>query len=156
MKTKLAFFDIDGTLSAPYYPVDGEMKPGMTDEQWITFCKTYGNDSYRFCKPVQPVKRYAEQLRAEGVVLFVLSTSQTVEEDSSKEKFIKRCFPGLFREVLTVREDAEKITKIMAFAERYKVSPGECELVEDTYSVILKAVCSGIKGTHVAQIVCDL
>ncbi len=156
MKTKLAFFDIDGTLSAPYYPVDGEMKPGMTDEQWITFCKTYGDDSYLFCKPVLPVKRYAEKLFGEGVVLYVLSTSQTGAEDSSKERFIERCYPGLFRAVLTVRTDGDKIPKIIETAGQTGVCPSECELVEDTYSLVLKAVCAGIKGTHIAQIVCDL
>lgn len=156
MKTRFAFFDIDGTLSAPYYPVGGELKPGMTDDEWITFCAEHGDDSYIYCKPVLPVKRYAEQLRKEGAELFVLSTSQSAQEDSSKERFIERHYPGMFREVLTVRSDEEKVPAIKAAAVRFGVEPEACELIEDTYSNVLKAVCSGIKATHVSQIVCDL
>ena len=156
MKTKLAFFDIDGTLSAPYYPVDGVMKPGMTDEQWLTFCKTYGEDSYRFCKPVGPVKRYAEELRKEGAELYVLSASQSVDEDLSKDRFIERCYPGLFCKVITVRSDEEKIPKILSIAAGAEVPPAACELIEDTYQNVLQAVNHGIKGTHISQLMWDL
>ena len=156
MKTKLAFFDIDGTLSAPYYPVEGELKPGMTDEQWITFCKEYGEDSYFFCKPVMPVKRYAEKLREQGAELYVLSTSQTPEEDISKVKFIGRFYSGLFQEVLTVRRDADKVGRILELAEQKKIEADACELVEDTYSNVLLAVTNGIRATHISQIVQDL
>ena len=158
MKTQLAFFDIDGTLSAPYYPVgpDGTLRAGMTDEQWIEFCRTWGEDSYRFCKPVLPVIRYAKELLAAGAELYVLSTSQTEEEDRSKEKFIKRHCAGLFKSVLTVRDDTEKVQRILAMASEGDVAPEACELVEDTYALVLDAINHGVKGTHIAQIVWDL
>lgn len=156
MKTQMAFFDIDGTLSAPFYPVGGELRAGMTDEEWLTFCRTYGDDSYRFCKPVAPVKRYAEQLKADGALLYVLSTSQTPEEDSSKERFISENFPGLFDGVITVRTDEEKVPEILSRAEKAGISAGVCELVEDTYQNVLAAVTSGLKGTHVSQLVWEL
>lgn len=156
MKTQAAFFDIDGTLSAPYYPVNGELKPGMTDEQWLQFCKEYDGDSYRFCKPVEPVRRYAERLRAEGAVLYVLSTSQGESEDRAKKNFIEKHYPGLFQEVLTVRKDAEKVVRIRSLAEASQIPPEACELIEDTYRIILDAVNCGLKATHIAQIVCEL
>ncbi|MBO4697754.1 MAG: hypothetical protein J5643_10845 [Lachnospiraceae bacterium] len=156
MSTKLAFFDIDGTLSAPYYPVNGVLQAGMTDEQWLEFCRTYREDSYHFCKPVMPVIRYARELRCRGAELYVLSTSQTKEEDLSKEHIIAKWCPDLFREILTVRKDSEKTLKILEIADALGVDPAECELVEDTYSLVLDAIGKGIKGTHVAQIVCDL
>lgn len=156
METKLAFFDIDGTLSAPFYPVGGELRAGMTDEEWITFCKTYGEDSYRFCKPVAPVRRYAEKLKAAGAALYVLSTSQTPEEDSSKERFVAENFPGLFDGVITVRTDAEKVPAILARAQKSGVPAVACELIEDTYQNVLAAVTNGLKGTHVSQLVWDL
>ena len=31
---KLAFFDVDGTLSAPQYLVNGKLQIGMSDTQW--------------------------------------------------------------------------------------------------------------------------
>ena len=156
MKTKLAFFDIDGTLSAPFYPVGGELRAGMTDEEWITFCKTYGEDSYRFCKPVAPVRRYAEKLKAAGAALYVLSTSQTPEEDSSKARFVAENFPGLFDGVITVRTDAEKVSEILLRAQKAGVPAAVCELIEDTYQNVLSAVTNGLKGTHVSQLVWDL
>ena len=156
MSTKLAFFDIDGTLSAPYYPVNGILQAGMTDEQWLAFCREYREDAYRYCKPVMPVIRYAQELRDSGAQLYVISTSQTEEEDRSKERFIARVCPDLFREVITVRTDREKTDKILEIAAAQNVKPAECELVEDTYSIVLDAIEKGIKGTPVAQIVCDL
>lgn len=156
MSTKLAFFDIDGTLSAPYYPVNGVLQAGMTDEQWLQYCRTYREDSYHFCKPVMPVIRYARKLRREGAKLYVLSTSQSEDEDRSKERIIAQWCPDLFREILTVRKDSGKTLKILEIARAEGVEPAECELVEDTYSLVLDAIGKGIKGTHVAQIVCDL
>ena len=156
MKTKLAFFDIDGTLSAPFYPVGGELRAGMTDEEWLDFCRTYGDDSYRFCKPVAPVKRYAEKLKADGAALYVLSTSQTPEEDSSKVRFIEENFPGLFDGVITVRTDAEKVPEILRRAQNAGIPALACELIEDTYQNVLAAVIGGLKGTHVSQLVWEL
>lgn len=156
MSTKLAFFDIDGTLSAPYYPVDGVLQAGMTDEQWIAFCRNYREDAYRYCKPVMPVIRYAQTLKDNGAELYVISTSQTEEEDRSKERFINRFCPDLFRHVITVRNDREKTAKILEIATAQGVEASECELIEDTYQNVLDAIGKGIKGTHVAQIVCDL
>ncbi len=156
MSIRIAFFDIDGTLSAPYYPVNGVLQAGMTDEQWLDFCQNYREDAYRFCKPVLPVIRYAQSLSEKGTELYVISTSQSEAEDISKHRFIKRCCPGLFREVLTVRTDGEKTARILEIAAANDIKPSECELVEDTYSLVLDAIGKGIKGTHVAQIVCDL
>ena len=90
MSIRIAFFDIDGTLSAPYYPVNGVLQAGMTNEQWLDFCQNYREDAYRFCKPVLPVIRYAQSLSEQGTELYVISTSQSEAEDISKHRFIKR------------------------------------------------------------------
>ena len=47
--SRLAFFDIDGVLSAPGYDVNGEIRIGMSDEDWILYCIRYGKNSYDYC-----------------------------------------------------------------------------------------------------------
>ena len=42
---KLAFFDVDGTLSAPQYLVNGKLQIGMSDAQWIKYCEDHGEDT---------------------------------------------------------------------------------------------------------------
>ncbi|MBO6065993.1 MAG: hypothetical protein J6P36_06195, partial [Lachnospiraceae bacterium] len=84
------------------------------------------------------------------------STSQTPEEDSSKERFVAENFPGLFDGVITVRTDAEKVPEILLRARKAGVPAAACELIEDTYQNVLAAVTNGLKGTHVSQLVWDL
>lgn len=156
MSAKLVFFDIDGTLSVPIYNDHGKMVVGFTDEGWYEHCENFREHAYDDCKPVLPVKRYAEELKKQGARLFVLSLSQTEGEDLAKHQFIKDHFDGLFEKVLVVRSNDEKIEVIKQYSVSEQVKLSECELVEDTYSNVLKANDNGIIGTHIAAIVCDL
>lgn len=153
---RLAFFDMDGTLCAPRFYVNGKTLHGMSDQEWLTYCEKNGEDGYRFCKPVPMVTEYAQGLRDRGAKLYVLSTSWTEWEDAAKRKFIAQNYPGLFEEVRTVRGDAEKLPVIRETAEKEGVRLDECELVEDTYSTVLAAIVAGIRGTHVSHIYCNL
>ena len=154
---RLAFFDMDGTLSAPRFYVNGKIVGGMSDEAWFEFCRKNGEDTYRFCKPVPPVTEYAQALRDSGAKIYVLSTSQTTQERDAKHKFVQQNYPqGFFTEVLTVEHDADKLPVIRKFAEQEGVRLEECELVEDTYATVLAAIVAGIKGTHVSHIYCGL
>ncbi len=152
--TKLAFFDVDGTLSAPYFMVDGELKPGMEDETWIRYCERHGEDTYEYCRPLEAVKQYAGDLKRQGAKLFVLSTSGSEWENSAKVKFVKRWYPDLFDEFLFVEHDTRKVPTMAACAERENVLSSECELVEDTFRLVLEANNKGMKGTHISCLFC--
>lgn len=153
---KLCFFDIDGTLSVPIYNDHGKMVVGFTDEGWFEHCATQREHAYDDCKPVLPVKRYAEALLAAGTKLYVLSVSQSEGESLAKERFIETHFPKMFEEVIMVDNNPAKLTEIQRIAGDCGVSLSECELVEDTYSNVLMANDNGIKATHIASLVCDL
>jgi len=155
-EVKLCFFDVDGTLSVPIYNNHGKLVVGFTDEGWFEHCATFREHAYDDCKPVLPVKRYAEKLKAEGTKLYVLSVSQSEGENLAKQRFVEMHFPGMFDEVIMVDCNADKITVIREHATREGVELSQCELVEDTYSNVLMANDNGIKATHIAALVCDL
>lgn len=155
--TKLAFFDIDGTLCVPRYKDKyGKYVCGFTDAEWFEFCENSGKEGYRNCITVKPVERYAHSLKEKGVKLFVLSTAQSFGEIEAKKAHILETFPSLFEEVITVEHDSIKMDVIKEYADRFGCELRECEIVEDTYSTILKANDLGIKATHISMIVCDL
>ena len=152
---KLAFFDVDGTLSAPRYldRENGRFVIGFTDAAWLSFCGEYGKDAYRDCAPLACVADYAKKLKETGCRLFVLSATACETEAAAKRVFLERFYAGLFEECFFVANDAEKITKITEIAGKEGCGTGDCALVEDTYSVLLKAHNSGICAIHVANIV---
>jgi FMN phosphatase YigB (HAD superfamily) len=151
---KLSFFDVDGTLSAPQYEIDGKMQIGTVDG-WIEYCVAHGADTYDACRPVQPVREYAKRLQAEGVELYALSTSQTSFEHEAKQKFLDTHYPGLFRSLITVSRDEYKLQVIAAMAEQKQIPIEECELVEDTYATLLEAADRGICVTHISMLITE-
>lgn len=153
---KYAFFDVDGTLSSPCYLVHDNFKLGMLDEEWKDYCEKYKENAYQWCKAVPEVKEYAKKLKAEGAVLFVLTASSYEYETKAKEKFVKDNYPGLFTEVYTVKHDHEKCPFILKKSHELGVSPCDCEIVEDTYRILLETQCAGIKSTHLATILTGL
>lgn len=156
MTTKLAFFDVDGTLSVPIFKKDDHFEIGFSEEEWKEYCLIHKEDSYEFCKPVLPIKRYAASLKEQGALLYVLTTSGSSNETLAKEKFIATHFPGLFEEVIAVDADKKKLDVIQAKAKDHNVPLEACELVEDTFATLLYVNEYHIKPTHVAAITCDL
>lgn len=153
---KLAFFDVDGTLSAPYFrQPDGTLNIGLTEQGWLDYCASEKEDAYQYCEPVIPVRAYARKLKSEGASLFVLSKINSEDEIAAKEKFVEIHYEGLFESVLTVRDDKDKIEVIRRFAKERSVELSDCELVEDTFMNLLYAYWNGIKGTHVAHLITE-
>jgi FMN phosphatase YigB (HAD superfamily) len=108
-----AFFDIDGTLSAPCYINDkGEPVIGFTMEGWKAFTAERQEHSYDACRPVPYVKAFAEKLKREGTVLYILTTSRFSGETKAKHVFIDTHYSGLFDKLITVYSDAEKLSVI--------------------------------------------
>lgn len=157
MATKLAFFDFDGTISVPEYLVDGEIKIGYpTIPSWREYCDGLGREAYKTCRPVKPVRRYADKLKAEGARLFILTGIRGQGEVLAKEEFLKDHYEGYFEEMFTVTEAEDKLQVIKEVAAREGVALTDCELIEDMYPTLLGVLASGIKATHISQIVAEL
>ena len=151
--TKLAFFDIDGTLAAPLFlSPEGRPVVGFSDEEWVAYCEREKEASYDHCRPVPQIREYAESLKGQGATLYVLTASCGEEEDRAKDLFIGRQFPGLFHSVICVRHDREKIDVIRKEAGKAGVEMGDCELIEDTFDTVLLAHVAGVKAVHVSNI----
>ena len=152
MSMKLAFFDVDGTLSVPRYFIDGRFQIGTDDRGWIEYCEEHREDSYEFCFGSKPVRAYAEKRKEEGCRLFVLSSIASDLEMDAKTKFVKRVYPGLFEDFFYVRKDLDKLDVIREMAEKNGVELEECELVEDTLAILFPANRLGIRATHISML----
>ena len=151
---KIAFFDLDGTLSVPEYRNDGEPVIGFpTISEWVHYCETAGQDAYQYCKPVMVTKKYAAELKSAGIKLYVLTAVMSDAEIKAKNVFIKNNYDGFFEELLTVSNASEKREKIRKTAEMEGVPCCECELVEDDFSTLLDVICDGVKTTHISQLI---
>ncbi len=151
--TRIAFFDLDCTLSVPRYLVDGEIRIGLPMDGWTAYCEANGKETYRDCFPVPAAERYARKLKDAGARLYVLTTSHSEAEDEAKRVFVERQYPGLFLEVLTVSRDEDKISVIEQIADRAGIPKGDCELVEDSFRTQLLANSRGIRPTHLVHLI---
>ena len=98
------------------------------------------------------VKEYAMKAKANGTRLYVLTTSGTVIETVAKRRFIDRYYAGMFDDIYAVEHDDDKVKFILKKASELGIEPGDCELVEDTYRILLQTVTEGIKSTHITTI----
>lgn len=149
---KAVFFDFDGTLCAPNFFVDGNYQIGMPWERWNQFIAEKKDDIFVDCKPVACIKQYAICCKEEGAILYVLTRTGGEIEDQAKKVFMGKWYPGLFDEYISVRHDADKIVQIQEVAKKLQIALTDCELVEDTYSILLEAIASGIGAKHVSNL----
>ena len=149
--TKLAFFDMDGTLCVPNYFIDNLETIGFSEEGWIAYCVEHGAESYSHCKSMPRVGEYARQLKEAGATLYVLTGAITSLEVDAKRAFVEAHYPGLFENVIGVAGEERKLPVLRAYAAKAGVALSECELIEDTYMTLLAAATEGIKATHVAS-----
>lgn len=156
MAIRFTFFDVDGTLSVPVYKDNGKSVIGFSDNGWENYCNTHKEDAYEYCKPVLPVKRYAQELKEKGVRLFVLTTSGSPNETAAKKKFVSQHYEGLFEELIAVDADQKKLDAMQQIAEKYGETLSSCELVEDTFRTLLYVNQHNVKPTHISSLVCDL
>ena len=131
---KIMFVDVDGTLSSPCYKVDGKFQIGMSDVQWASYCKEHGEDTYEWCRPVMPVKKYALDAKAAGAKLYVLTTSGTQIETEAKRKFIDRYYPGIFDDIYSVEHDNEKVKFIHFFRASITISDTSIKLCSNKHT----------------------
>lgn len=149
----LLFFDFDGTLSAPRFPKGDGYVSGWTEQAWRDYHETHGEHTFDYCLPVGPVRRYAVRKKEEGHRLFVLTRAVSATENLGKKAFLEKHYPGIFEDYISVDHDGDKIPFIKKMAEENGLGLDQCELVEDTYSLVLQAISAGIIGTHVSNLV---
>ena len=153
MQPKLAFFDVDGTLSAPcYLTEEGTPVIGVTDEEWQRFLERTGEDAYRDCAPVPAVRDFARRLLAKGVRLFVLSSTSSETESKAKIRFLQNHYPNLFEEYYFTAQDADKLPLMEKKAAAEHLTLSDCIFVEDTYQTLLHAAPKGVVCIHVANL----
>ena len=152
-QTKLAFFDMDGVLSAPVFQnKEGQRVIGFSDESWRQHCVEHDENTYAHCRPLPIVYEYAKKLKEEGATLYVLTVSENSFENNAKKKFTQTHYPNLFMDVISVSSEQAKPEVMHMMAQKYQISPQACELVEDTYSTLLKVIALGMKGPHLSHL----
>ena len=149
---RLAFFDVDGVLSAPEYRDQGEAVIGFTEEGWQHWCEEEEEAGYRYCKPLPPVRTFAEERKKDGSRLFVLTATAGELETKAKEVFVREHYPHLFDAVLPVSHENQKVAVIREMAKENGIPLTQCMLVEDTLSTLLQAHDAGICAVHVSNI----
>ena len=153
-RAKLAFFDVDGTLSAPLYlHRDGSRSLGFSSEGWLEYCEDTKDEGYMTCRPLPCVREFAGELKKNGCRLFVLSFIMTDREPGAKIRFLEKYYPGLFEDYFFVRDDPEKLPLMERVAEENGCALSDCMLVEDMYDTLLKAYVKGVMPIHVTNIV---
>ena len=157
-KIKTVFFDVDGVLSAPnYFDKDlGKCTIGFSDKVWLEFLEENKEDSYKDCKVPTYIISFINDLITKGITLYVLSSVENELEAKAKTKFLNHNFKDIFKRYRYVRTDDQKIEFIKDFCRDYDMNLDECMLVDDTYMLLLKAHCEGIKAVHIANILADL
>ena len=72
--------------------------------------------------------------------------------DSCKAQILDRYYAGMFDDIYAVEHDDDKVRFILKKAAELGIEPSDCELVEDTYRILLQTVTEGIKSTHITTI----
>lgn len=153
---KAAFFDMDGTISAPKYINFGKAVVGFSPENWIAYCNLVKNDTYKHCKVVEPILEFARQLKKNGTHVYILTMSLSQAEIDAKRVFIRdHALHTIFEECIFVDTNDEKIDVIRQYAKQHYYPLTQCMLVEDTYTTLLKTAELGIKSVHVSNIIAN-
>lgn len=154
MQNKLIFFDIDGTLSIPRYKVgEGEYVSCFCKEDWMAYCREHGENAYANCKGVEDLKTLMRRLRDNGYAVYIASICMTTEEAQAKIKFLSDNYSGLFDGWTFPKSESDKIHSILSMASNRGKAPGECILVDDTFSTLIKAKNAGIVPVHTLDII---
>lgn len=150
---KLAFFDLDGVLSVPRYKTDSGIKCALPDNAWFQKAN-WGSDIYKYCEPVPQMIKLLEQLKKNGVQLFVLTHETNSGAYFNKVDFILAHYKDYFnsyRQVLFVNKMEKKTELMKVLCSRYAVPKRQCLLVEDTYNTCIQASNDGFQVLHISE-----
>ena len=146
----LRFFDFDYTLCVHTMIVKEYMAGADYFKECLTEL-TKQKDLYRGSRPLACMQWYARKCHEQGDKLFCITHEIFNLRDKFKQDFIKQYYPPM--QYLTVDTPEHKIDMIRAIAEKENVRLTKCELVDDKIVTLNLAIASGIRGTHVTEIV---
>ena len=156
MNDKIAFFDMDGTITAPRFLDDGKPVVGFNLERWIEHCETQREHAYDHCGMQKTTIDFARKLKTEGYELRILTVAMSEGERVAKRHFIaERGLSMLFDSIMFVGSDDAKTPTILAVAFERGIDPSCCMLVEDHYYNCLRAHDAGIRAVHISNIIAD-
>ena len=144
----LLFVDFDNVLFIPEFRSKGL---GMSQDEWFSWCVRLENSAYADSKPVSFMKDYLKS-RKDITKMYVLTVAYSSYELDVKRYMCNKDYEGIFAGVISVCSPIEKINMIKAIAEKENISFSNCELIEDDYSLLLKANELGIVGSHISKV----
>lgn len=152
---KVAFFDLDGTIIAPWFLLDNEFVIGFPPEGWKKYCNS-NPDSYRDCKIVPPIMDFAKHLKKQGWDLQILTIAISKNEMLIKEHFYNTTpeINSLFSKIHILSMDqiasSAKSSFIKVYLECNEVE--DCMIVDDSLDMLYACSNLGIKLRHISHI----
>lgn len=154
MPSKIAYFDMDGTICAPCFMTPEGHAMGFIGQDWPNYCTRMGDIAYDHCKPVKRVCGYAADLKCKGYSTKILTVVSSDAELGAKKRWLDRNGLGwLFDELIAVRSPEEKVPYILDRARKEGLAPMNCMLVEDTLLTAIAAANAGIDARHLSHII---
>lgn len=144
----IAFFDMDGTLVAPFFLGNGEPAGGFPAQDWMEYCRRFQTGAYDDAFILWPIIRLARDLEAAGCEIRVLTVVLCPEEAAAKLAWREKAgLRKLFHDIKFIDNDDEKIAIVSESAK----SGRHTILVDDRYDVVLRALANGVHAISVSQ-----
>lgn len=147
---KAVYFDADGVLSIPVYPLgqNGKSISFAENPRWTSFVS--GNpDAYDQCMPPASIKDWIARLKENNIPTYVLSCSVEAEIPA-KMKFLEQNYHGMFDDIYIVHSPSQKIQKMLKDLPKHGCEKFEMALVEDNHYALFEASEYGFRGIHVS------
>ena len=150
----LVFFDVDYTLFANMFNVDGEMLSTVPSSGQTTNMESaYGGfleylihtiDPYKYVQPLKSVQSFVHNLKKRGdIQIYALSSTGSSIDFQFKEKTIKKHYPDI-DELITVPSRDMKITVMKCLAETNALANNCVYFFDDDLQTVMQALYNGI------------
>lgn len=153
---KVAFFDMDGTLVAPFFKTEsGAVVLGFSKPEWLAFCNEKKEHAYDECVPVLRMIETANMFAENGYVIKILTVVLSEGEKLAKEHWVESdpTYRSIFSEVICVSDEKAKIDYIRDYIKSNDIQPINCILVEDSFNTVLEAIPLGINALHISHLI---
>ena len=155
MPGKIAFFDMDGTVLAPYFrnPDGTDVRIGYPAGEWQSVFDGEGRD-YMSCIQVQPVVEYARQLKADGAECHILTCCHSDGERKAKRAWFEsaKCPKDIFSHIMFTESMDGKIEAVKALAGLQTIELSDCLIIDDDLMFCINARNAGIPAVHVSHV----
>lgn len=149
----LVFFDVDYTLFANMFNVNGEMLSavpsgikGKIESAYDDYTKylLYTNDPYKYVHPLKSVQSFVHGLkRRDDIQIYAISAASSSFDFQFKDKLIKKHYPDI-DELITVPSRDMKITVMKCLAEKNALADNCIYFFDDDLQTVMQALHNGI------------